>query len=254
MGKGKAKTEAGAKTETGAGTVSTTKTGREIPIFCSHTTLIAPGELVPHPQNPNRHPKEQIQSLSNIILGNGWRTSITRSKRSGFVVRGHARLEVALLLGCSVVPVDEQDYSSEAAELADLVADNRIAELSETDTTVLGKVLSQLDRSEVDLKLTGYSRDDLERFQPRAIQPEEIAPPDDLADLTTEPDPLEPTPLPEPEVTGSDNRAGRFLLVYTSEDERVRWCRVLGVPDDCERVVLSIEDLASLQAERAAKE
>lgn len=38
-------------------------------------------------------------------------------------------------------PVDYQDYASEAEELADLTADNRIAELATTDNKMLAEVL-----------------------------------------------------------------------------------------------------------------
>jgi hypothetical protein len=39
------------------------------------------------------------------------------------------------------VPVDFQDYESEAAEWADMLADNRIAELAETDDEELKAIL-----------------------------------------------------------------------------------------------------------------
>jgi hypothetical protein len=37
------------------------------------------------------------------------------------------------MLQAEAVPVDEQDYKSEAEEVADLLADNRINELAELD-------------------------------------------------------------------------------------------------------------------------
>lgn len=67
---------------------------QEIPIHCSYTDLIDPTELVPNPRNPNQHPKKQIELLAKIIQSQGWRTSVTVSKRSGFVVRGHGRLMI----------------------------------------------------------------------------------------------------------------------------------------------------------------
>ena len=92
-----------------------------IPIYCAHTRLIDPNTLKPNPANPNRHSAHQIALLASIIQEQGWRNSITLSKRSGMIVRGHGRLEAALLIGCESVPVDEQDYASEAEELADLL-------------------------------------------------------------------------------------------------------------------------------------
>ena len=125
-------------------------------IHCSYTELSDPVLLVPNPRNPNKHPKRQIELLAKIIESQGWRAPVTVSNRSGFVVRGHGRLQAALLLGCQV-PVDRQDYTSEAEEWADLIADNRIAELAEIHGEELAKLLHDLDGLGLDMDLTGYT-------------------------------------------------------------------------------------------------
>jgi len=61
------------------------------------------------------------------------------------------------------VPVDYQDFASEADEHAHLIADNRIAELAEIDGNELAGLLRQLD-GQIDMELTGFdqvSLDDL---------------------------------------------------------------------------------------------
>ena len=128
----------------------------DIKIHCQYTELCDAASLVPNPRNPNRHPKRQIELLAKIIESQGWRQPVTVSNRSGFIVRGHGRLEAALLIGCKV-PVERQDYESEAEEWADLVADNRIAELASIDNDELAKLLSDLDGLDIDMELTGYS-------------------------------------------------------------------------------------------------
>ena len=128
----------------------------DIKIHCKYTELCDATSLVPNPRNPNRHPKRQIELLAKIIESQGWRQPVTVSNRSGFIVRGHGRLEAALLIGCKV-PVERQDYESEAEEWADLVADNRIAELASIDNDELAKLLSDLDGLDIDMELTGYS-------------------------------------------------------------------------------------------------
>jgi hypothetical protein len=137
-----------------------------IPIYCAHTRLVDPNTLKPNPANPNRHSAHQIQLLASIIQEQGWRNPITISKRSGLLVRGHGRLEAALLIGCEVVPVDEQDYASEAEELADLLADNRLAELAELDEDELKRLLKSIQESDpsFDLELTGFAEDEIRRL------------------------------------------------------------------------------------------
>lgn len=137
-----------------------------IPIHCAHTTLADPNTLKPNPVNPNRHSAHQIQLLASIIQDQGWRNPITVSKQSGLVVRGHGRLEAALLLGCEHVPVDEQNYESEAEELADLLADNRLAELAELDEDELRRLIKQIEESDpaFDLELTGFMEDEIRKL------------------------------------------------------------------------------------------
>ena len=129
-------------------------------VFCSHTEMRDPASLVEHPRNYNTHPAEQIRLLAKIIKHQGWRNPITVSKRSGYVVKGHGRLAAALQLGCSEVPVDVQEYKDEASEYADMIADNRIAELAEADQDALKGLLTDDVFEGFDLDLTGYSDTD----------------------------------------------------------------------------------------------
>lgn len=144
-----------------------------IPVYCAFDELVDPVSLVPNPRNPNKHPDEQVRLLAKIIKAQGWRAPITVSNRSGFVVRGHARLAAALALGVDLVPVDRQNYATEAEEWADLVADNRIAELAEKDNAVLKDVLQELDTGVIDMELTGYTEPAIERLMTQFYVPDE---------------------------------------------------------------------------------
>ena len=135
-----------------------------VPIFCAHDELVAIERVIGNPRNPNTHPSCQIELLAKVISAQGWRAPITVSSRSGFVVRGHGRLAAARLLGVDVVPIDFQDYESEAAEYADLIADNRIAELAEPDLPALADLLLELDTGDFDMDLTGFDASGLERL------------------------------------------------------------------------------------------
>ena len=119
--------------------------------------------MVENPRNPNKHPERQIAALAEIIKHQGWRNPIVVSRRSGFVVKGHGRLLAARLLGEAKVPVDYQDYDNEASEWADMIADNKIAELSEMDSGELQSLLRELDGN-IDLELTGFSDDEINKM------------------------------------------------------------------------------------------
>ena len=134
----------------------------DIPVFCTYDELLDIEKVVGNPRNPNKHPKKQVEMLAKIIKATGWRANITISRLSGFVVKGHGRLEAALKAGCEKVPVEYQNYTSEAEEYADLTADNRLAELSDMDNTMLADILAEIDTGEFPLDLTGYTEEDLD--------------------------------------------------------------------------------------------
>ncbi|HWR06698.1 ParB/Srx family N-terminal domain-containing protein [Sporomusa sp.] len=128
-----------------------------IPVHCAYDDLVDITVLVPNPRNPNQHPQKQIELLAKIIKNQGWRAPITVFTRSGFIVRGHGRLLAAQFMGLGQVPVDRQDYATEAEEWADLIADNRIAGLSQIDEAMLAGLMAELSDCDLDINLTGFS-------------------------------------------------------------------------------------------------
>jgi DNA modification methylase len=139
-----------------------TTTADGVPVFCAFDAILPVREITPNPGNPNHHGVDQIERLGNIIRATGWRNSITISNRSGMIVKGHGRLEAAKWAGMTEAPVEYQDYDSEAEEWADLVADNRLAELSTLDTGELIDMINQIDTGEVPVEMTGYTPEDIE--------------------------------------------------------------------------------------------
>ena len=135
-----------------------------IPVYCAHTAIVQTSKVNPHPRNPNRHPEQQISLLGKVIVGQGWRNAIVVSKLSNRVIKGHAILEAAKLMGLSHVPIDVQDYKDEASELADMVADNRIAELADMDMDALKGLLQDLDDGNFDMDLTGFDTVSIEEL------------------------------------------------------------------------------------------
>ena len=135
---------------------------REVIVHCAHTHIVDIDSVQGNPRNPNTHPDSQVKVLADIILGQGWRAPITISKRSNCVVRGHGRLAAAKLLGLATVPIDFQDYASDEAELADMIADNKIAEDSIIDKLSMANLLTHLKDVSFDMTLTGYTIDEMD--------------------------------------------------------------------------------------------
>lgn len=104
---------------------------------CSYTEMVRIDEVMPHPKNPNRHSKEQIERLAEIIKYQGFRHPIIVSKLSGFIVAGHGRLAAAMKLDLKEVPVDYQEFDSEDSEYAFLVSDNAIADWADLDFSMI---------------------------------------------------------------------------------------------------------------------
>ena len=132
-----------------------------IPVFCAHDEIIPIEKATPNPKNPNTHDAQQIELLGNIIRANGWRAPVTISRRSGLIVKGHGRRLAAMFIKSGYVPVDYQDYASDAEEWADLIADNRLAELSTIDSGKLVSLIGDLDTGEIPIELTGYTEEDI---------------------------------------------------------------------------------------------
>ena len=186
-----------------------------IPVYCKHTRIMPIGEVQRHPQNPNKHPSDQIDVLVEILKGNGWRLPCTVSKRSGFLTRGEGRFLAAQRLGLSGVPVDEQDYTDDEAEYADLIADNVAPELSVIDEDILKDLVTTLDSSGRNLAITGLDNDKIAQL----IEPV------DCSALTTAP-PLERPPKQEKK---------QIIITYRDPDEYQALLEFLGI-DGSKRV------------------
>lgn len=104
-----------------------------------------------HPRNANTHPDRQIELLAKIIDYQGQRAPIVVSKKSGFITKGHGRLEALTRLGWTQAAVDYQDYENEAQEYADLIADNKIAELANHDDAKMIEDMTDLGIEDFEL-------------------------------------------------------------------------------------------------------
>lgn len=128
-------------------------------IKCLYDELLPLHKIIPNPKNPNEHFPDKTKLLANNIDYQGIRWPIIISKRSGFIVAGHGRLYAAQLLGYENYPVVYQDFLSEAQEFEFLVADNKLAELSDTDDEAVKKGIAEID--DVKIEMLGYEEPQL---------------------------------------------------------------------------------------------
>ncbi len=122
-----------------------------IEIHSREIVFVDPNDLIPNPKNNNKHPEKQIERLKKIIKRQGFRSPIEVSNRSGFIVCGHLRHQIAIELGMEKVPVMYQDFENEALEYAHLTADNEIARWAEFDRNLTLEMISDLEIEDIEL-------------------------------------------------------------------------------------------------------
>lgn len=114
---------------------------------------VDPKTLKPHPKNPNKHTKEQVERLAKILKYQGFRKAITISKLSGFITTGHCTTLAAMHNKWERVPVCYQDFEDETQEFAHIVADNAAAAWAELDLAAINT--ASLDFGPFDTDLLG---------------------------------------------------------------------------------------------------
>lgn len=104
--------------------------------------MVSPRDVVSNPRNWRRHPKHQLDALRGVLRQVGWVQQLVVNTRTGLLVDGHARLDLALRDGEKEVPVLYVDLSpdEEALILATL---DPISALAETDQDALAPLLEQ---------------------------------------------------------------------------------------------------------------
>ena len=197
-------------------------------VYCRFTEMRPLVSLVEHPKNPNTHPQAQLERLADVIRGNGWRQPITVSDRSGYIIKGHGRYQAAKLAGFNEAPVEVQHYENEAAELADMLADNRIAELSEIDNAALNEALQALQIEDPEaVALSGYNEEDW-----AAIRSEL----DGMAEDEEEPEKENPytvkTDCPQYEITGETPPLSKCLDTSKTDELLVQIEKAEGITEE----------------------
>ena len=148
--------------------------------------LLALDALTPYDKNARLHTRSQIEKIAKSIAAFGFNNPILIDSDQG-IIAGHGRLEAAKFLGLESVPVIRLDHLSDKERRAYILADNRLADLSQWDEELLGQEVAALQEAALDLDAMGWTEDELEALVAGLddIEPTE----DDLSSIADESEP-----------------------------------------------------------------
>ena len=128
------------------------------------TGLVDAAELLANPRNWRLHPDNQREALDKVLGTVGWVQNVIVNRRTGFVVDGHLRADLAISKG-EKVPVQYVDLAPEEESLI-LATFDRLTAMAGVDSEKLSELVEEAAEAFPDIQeiLTGI--DDL-------IDPEE---------------------------------------------------------------------------------
>lgn len=110
-----------------------------------------PTQLLANPSNWRMHPEHQQRALEGALREIGWTETVLVNERSGHVVDGHLRVELALRRGDQEIPVTYIDLPEEEERLV-LATLDPMAGYAETDEQAARDLLEQIQVGDADLQ------------------------------------------------------------------------------------------------------
>lgn len=111
---------------------------------------VDPADLIANPRNWRTHPRHQRQALAGMLAEVGWVQSVIVNQRTGHLVDGHLRVELAAAHG-DQVPVVYVDLSEEEEALV-LAALDPLAALAGSDKEKLAELLAGVQPEAAELR------------------------------------------------------------------------------------------------------
>lgn len=123
-------------------------------------------DLTSRARNPRTHSRKQIRKIADSISKFGF-VSPVLIEADGTVIAGHGRLEAAKVLGLGQVPTVTLSHLSAPEIRAYVIADNKLASLSDWDNELLALELVELEEvcPNLDLTVTGFEIPELDRLR-----------------------------------------------------------------------------------------
>lgn len=109
-------------------------------LLVTEHALVAPGDLINHPENARHHPPLQAEALRDAICEIGFMGEVYVSKRSGRILDGHLRVAEALRAGQALVPVGWVACDSDEQELALIATYDPLGALATADKEQLARL------------------------------------------------------------------------------------------------------------------
>lgn len=117
-----------------------------------------PSDLKGYEKNSRTHSEDQIERIQASINEFGFINPVVIHS-DDVIVAGHARVEAAIALGIKEIPTINASHLTKTQMRAYVIADNRLAELSDWDEDILKGELSDLMGLDFDINLTGFDDD-----------------------------------------------------------------------------------------------
>jgi DNA modification methylase len=112
---------------------------------------VDPSTLAANPANWRRHPKSQADALAGVLSEVGYVQSVIVNERSGRIVDGHLRVELAVARGEPTIPVVFVDLADDEERLI-LATLDPLAALAETDAAALAALLAEVTAHDDDVR------------------------------------------------------------------------------------------------------
>jgi hypothetical protein len=134
---------------------------------------VDPNDLVANPRNWRIHPQAQQEALEGVLEDVGWVDTVLVNQRTGFVVDGHLRVQLALRRDEQKVPVTYLDLSEDeelevlasydplsAMAVQDIEKFNELAALVHPSADAVSRLMDGVQQSNIRTLSEGLQRPD----------------------------------------------------------------------------------------------
>jgi hypothetical protein len=134
--------------------------------------LVPIDQVKQHPDNPNNG---DVEKLIESIQVNGFYTTITADRATGYILAGNHRYQALHALGATQIPVVWVDKDRHGT-LRILVGDNATGQLAEVDKSGQAEILRELMESPLGIAGSGFDVDSYQRLLEQLLMDQQQIP------------------------------------------------------------------------------